>query len=56
MGMIHNREDHSEVYLILRVFNIRRPNAGMCLYCDPERLRLDGGLVFTGETWSVVPG
>lgn len=56
MGSMHNRQDFSEVYLIFRVFDIRGPNIGMCVYFDPEQLRLDGGLVFTGETWSVVPG
>jgi hypothetical protein len=56
MGTMHGRGGYSEVYLILRVFDIRGPNIGMCVYFDPEQLRLDGGLVFTGETWSVVPG
>jgi hypothetical protein len=42
--------------MILRVFDIRGNNIGMSVYLDPEQLRLDGELVFTGETWSVVPG
>jgi len=45
-----------EVYMVLRVFDIESSRPGMCVYLDPEQLRLDGGLVFTGETWSVVPG
>lgn len=56
MRVIHNRADYSEVYLIFRVFNIRDENVRMSVYLDPEQLKLDGGLVFTGETWSVVPG
>ncbi|KAJ5724661.1 hypothetical protein N7493_006389 [Penicillium malachiteum] len=56
MGTMHRRGGHSEVYLILRVFEIRGSSIGMRVYLDPEQLRLDGGLVFTGETWSVVPG
>ncbi|CAG8933967.1 unnamed protein product [Penicillium salamii] len=56
MGAMHERGDHSEVYLIFRVFDIRGPNIGMCVYFDPEQLRLDGELLFTGEAWSVIPG
>lgn len=56
MRAVHNRSDHSEVYMILRVFDICGDNIGMSVYLDPEQLRLDGGLIFTGETWSVVPG
>ncbi|KAJ5297272.1 uncharacterized protein N7443_008165 [Penicillium atrosanguineum] len=55
MRAVH-RSDHSEVYMILRVFDIHGDNIGMSVYLDPEQFRLDGGLVFTGETWSVVPG
>ncbi|KAJ6063689.1 hypothetical protein N7499_012369 [Penicillium canescens] len=55
MRAVHNMSDHSEVYMILRVFDIRGDNIGMSVYLDPEQLRLDGGLVFTGETWSIVP-
>ncbi|KAJ6007726.1 hypothetical protein N7540_011702 [Penicillium herquei] len=56
MGNMHRRGGHSEVYMILRVFEIRGSSIGMRVYLDPEQLRLDGALVFTGETWSVVPG
>ncbi|KAJ5189913.1 hypothetical protein N7472_008927 [Penicillium cf. griseofulvum] len=56
MGAMHARSDHSEVYLIFRAFDIRGPNIGMRVYFDPEQLRLDGELLFTGETWSVIPG
>ncbi|KAK3331475.1 hypothetical protein B0H66DRAFT_487633 [Apodospora peruviana] len=57
MRNVHGEsEEYSEVYIILRVFGIEGSQPGMCVYLDPEQLRLDGGLVFTGETWSVVPG
>lgn len=42
--------------MILRVFDISGNNIGMNVYFDPEEFRLDGELVFTGETWSVIPG
>lgn len=56
MKAIHDADGHLEVYLILRVFDIRGQTPGLKVYLDPEQLRLDGGLLFTGETWSVVPG
>ncbi|KAF7558422.1 hypothetical protein G7046_g5742 [Stylonectria norvegica] len=43
------------VYMILRVYNIGKPNIGVKVYMDPEKLRKDGMLVFTEESWSVVP-
>lgn len=55
MRDIHRAEDHSEVYMILRVFEIESKRIGMSVYLDPEQLRLDECLAFTGETWSVVP-
>lgn len=44
-----------KVYMILRVFDLDGPNTGMRVYIDPEKLRRDGKLRFTGETWSVIP-
>ena len=52
---MHANEDRSEVYMILRVFCIQNETIGMSIYMDPEQLRLNGDLVFTGHTWSVVP-
>ncbi|KAK4209476.1 hypothetical protein QBC37DRAFT_391255 [Rhypophila decipiens] len=52
----HQQSHPREVYIILRVFSIESTRPGMCVYFDPEELRVGGGLVFTGETWSVVPG
>ncbi|KAK3941989.1 hypothetical protein QBC46DRAFT_257257 [Diplogelasinospora grovesii] len=56
MRDVHDADQHAQVYMILRVFEIESGGIGMSVYLDPERLRLDGRLVFTGETWSVVPG
>lgn len=44
------------IYLVARVSNVDKPNVEVKLYVDPEKLRQEGSLVFTGETWSVVPG
>ncbi|KAH7166472.1 hypothetical protein EDB81DRAFT_713041 [Dactylonectria macrodidyma] len=56
MGRIHHSEDRSEVYMIFRVFWLNSDRIGLCIYFDPEQLRQDGRLVFTGQTWSVTPG
>ena len=60
MGTIHNANvvagHPREIYMVLRVFDIESNRPGMCVYLDPEQLRLDGSLRFIGETWSVVPG
>ncbi|KJK63796.1 hypothetical protein P875_00064712 [Aspergillus parasiticus SU-1] len=55
-------EDESEsseldaIYIIFRVFNIGTDSVGMKVYVDPERMRRRRHLVFTAETWSIVPG
>ncbi|KAJ9143512.1 ATPase-like, ATP-binding domain [Pleurostoma richardsiae] len=56
MQDVHNEKGHSKVYMILRVFNIESQAIGMSVCIDPERQRSDGRLLFTGETWSAVPG
>ncbi|KAH6874355.1 hypothetical protein B0T10DRAFT_205754 [Thelonectria olida] len=56
MGRIHSNEDRSEVYMIFRVFWLNSDRIGLRIYFDPEQLRQDGQLVFTGQTWSVTPG
>jgi hypothetical protein len=55
MGDIHNAGNRSEVYILLRVYKIDGAGIGMMVYLDPERMRIDEDLRFTGETWSVVP-
>lgn len=52
----HAADGHSEVYMILRVSDIESSRPRMAVYLDPEQLQLEGRLLFTAETWSVVPG
>jgi hypothetical protein len=51
----HSLSNRSEVYVVLRVFDVAGDGLGMRVYLDPEQLRLAESLVFTAETWSVVP-
>ncbi|KAJ5721350.1 uncharacterized protein N7483_009284 [Penicillium malachiteum] len=51
MGNKNRRGGWSEVYLILRVFEIRGSSIGMRVYLDPDQLRMEGGLVSTIGTW-----
>ena len=44
------------IYMIARVSNVDKSNIDLKLYVDPETMRQEGSLVFTPETWSVVPG
>ncbi|KAF5001525.1 hypothetical protein FGRMN_996 [Fusarium graminum] len=56
MQQIHHTEDHSEIYVVFRVFQLSSEGIGLCVYTDPEQLRQEGGLVFKGQAWSVTPG
>ncbi|KAK4235362.1 hypothetical protein C8A03DRAFT_36794 [Achaetomium macrosporum] len=57
MRAVHSdAEERSRVYMIFRVYGLESERIGMHVYLDPEYLRLDGQLVFTGEVWSVTPG
>lgn len=42
--------------MIFRVFNLGSNSIGVKLLVDPEGMRQRGELVFTAETWSVIPG
>ncbi|KAH6672747.1 hypothetical protein F5X68DRAFT_175032 [Plectosphaerella plurivora] len=55
MQRVSNAQDRKEVYMILRVFGIENGRIGMRVYVDPEMMRVNGQLEFTGESWSVVP-
>jgi len=48
------RKDSIDV--IFGVYDLGRDNMGLQVYLDREALRLSGKLIFTTETWSVVPG
>ncbi|QYS99675.1 hypothetical protein H0G86_006795 [Trichoderma simmonsii] len=54
--MLHdNRGKEDSVYIIMRVFNVGNGNIGLRLYVDPAELEAEKELLFTAETWSVVP-
>ncbi|KAL7908107.1 hypothetical protein GGI35DRAFT_469887 [Trichoderma velutinum] len=54
--MLHdNRGKEDSVYIIMRVFNVGNGNIGLRLYVDPAELEAKEELLFTAETWSVVP-
>ncbi|KAL7930143.1 hypothetical protein V8C35DRAFT_313668 [Trichoderma chlorosporum] len=54
--MLHdNREKENSVYIIMRVFNVGNGNIGLRVYVDPAELEAREELLFTTETWSVVP-
>jgi hypothetical protein len=44
-----------EVYIILRVFNLDKDTIDMHLYVDPKGIEDGGVLVFTPESYSVLP-
>ncbi|KAF5570430.1 ATPase-like ATP-binding domain-containing protein [Fusarium phyllophilum] len=56
MQQIHHTEDHSEIYMVFRVFQLDSDGIGLCVYTDPEKLRQDGRLLFKGQAWSITPG
>ncbi|UKZ78366.1 hypothetical protein TrVFT333_006103 [Trichoderma virens FT-333] len=54
--MLHdNRGKEDSVYIIMRVFNVGSGNIGLRMYVDPAELEAREELLFTADTWSVVP-
>ena len=45
----------TEVYIILRVFNLNNDDIDMRLYVDPAGMEERRDLIFTPEPYSVVP-
>jgi len=43
----------SEVYVILRVFNLGKSDVGVKLYVDPMAAKQRGELDFSVDTWAV---
>lgn len=41
--------------MIVRVFNVDKPDISFKFYLDPESMREGGFLIFTEENWSVTP-
>ncbi len=46
----------TEVYIILRGFNLGKDTINMHLYVDPKGIEHVGGFIFTPESYPVVPG
>lgn len=53
---MHASETKTEIYIILRVFSLNSDKIGMQVYVDPIRLKDEEKLLFSTQTWSVVPG
>ena len=45
----------SQIYMIMRVYNLGKDDMGLEVYLDPEALRQNNRLRFTAESYSVVP-
>ncbi|KAM0193768.1 hypothetical protein ACHAPI_007418 [Fusarium lateritium] len=57
MERIHYNQDRSEVYMVFRVyFLLDSGRIDYCVSIDPKKLKDEGQLIFTGTTWSVIPG
>ncbi|KAM0302573.1 hypothetical protein ACHAPM_004575 [Fusarium culmorum] len=56
MQRVHQSDDHSEIYMVFRVFWLDSDDISLCLYIDPEQLRQDESLLFKGQAWTVTPG
>lgn len=44
-----------EVYIIFRVFNLDKETIDMRVYVDPKGIEEGGDLIFTPESYSVLP-
>ena len=47
--------DQDCIYVIFRVFDLYKDSIDMRVYMDPDIMRQRGDLIFTAESWSVVP-
>jgi hypothetical protein len=52
---LRKEEVSPEVYIILRVFNLDKDTIDMRIFVDPKGIEDSGGLVFTSESYSVLP-
>lgn len=46
----------TNIYIILRVFNLGQDNIGMRLYVDPATMKREGQLLFEPSSYIVTPG
>ncbi|OAX80406.1 hypothetical protein ACJ72_05266 [Emergomyces africanus] len=49
-------EPNDEIYMIFRVYHLDKERISVQIYLDPESLRQAGRLIFTAESYSVLPG
>lgn len=47
--------NHHCIYVVFRVFNLFKDSIDMRVYVDPDIMRQRRDLLFTAESWSVVP-
>ncbi len=52
---LHPGSSVTNVYVILRVFNLGQEDMGMRIYVDPATMERNGELDFQAETYTVVP-
>ena len=52
---LHPGSPVTNVYVILRVFNLGQEDMGMRIYVDPATMERNGELEFKAETYTVVP-
>ena len=45
---------HNEIYMILRVYNLGRPDMGLRILMDPATMKQNGELSFEPETYTVL--
>ncbi len=46
-------ETAAEVYVIFRVYNLKKDSMGLRIFVDPEKDRLRNRLLFESQAWTV---
>lgn len=46
----------TSIYVIFRVFNLTNDSIGVRVYVNPDKMKEEEELVFSVDTWSVIPG
>lgn len=52
-ALIENQPTATEVYVILRVFNLGKKDMDVQIYADPATMEKNGELLFEGESYTV---
>lgn len=53
--MDNHRDSTNTIYMIFRVFNADKDSVRVRVFVNPAKLEESKHLLFTAETWSVVP-